>query len=107
MTRFICSTPINVSNYRLGLTKDGIPKCLGPFVPIIRSKEPQDLRIILTLLNVGRVVKGDGSLDLKSITDPFSGNSERLKVISRLCREKLESLIDRGVIKKPSLEDFS
>lgn len=70
VTRFIAGHPIVQSDIRLSLTKDGLPRALGPLIPILRKREPADLRIILTLLNVSRLALGDGTLDLTSIESP-------------------------------------
>lgn len=74
VTRYISGNPLLVSDMRLGLTKEGLPKALGPLIPYIRGLQPTDLRLILTGLTIGRSELGDGTLDVKSIVSPRKGN---------------------------------
>nr|QCF24462.1 RNA-dependent RNA polymerase [Entomophthora muscae mitovirus 3] len=41
----------------LGMTKDGLPKALGPMKDLIRSRDPQNIRFVLTILYVGRAYR--------------------------------------------------
>lgn len=61
----------------VGLTRDGIPKCLGPLIPYIRDKDSPYhfivLRLTFTLLSMGRAVKDIPNPDLDAITHPYKG----------------------------------
>jgi hypothetical protein len=83
VTRYLSGHALTISQYRIRLTKDGIPKVLGPLIPLIRKKNPADLRIILTVLNVGRYVPGDGTLDVSSIVSPRVGNLAQAQLLEQ------------------------
>jgi len=72
VTRYLAGHPLLITPIRISLTKDGLPKLLQAMVPLVRKGNPNDLRIILTLLSVGRTVVGDGNLDYTSIVSPSS-----------------------------------
>lgn len=91
VTKYIAGEPVIISDMRLGITKDGIPKALGPLVPILRNREPQDLRMILTILSIGRLVLGNGDLDLTSIVSPCTGDPNKIDEITQECRLKLKN----------------
>lgn len=104
VTRYVAGDPILSSKHRLGLTHRGIPKCLGPLVPIIKDRKPEDLRLVMTLLSLSKLEEGDGTLDVTSIVSPFTGNKQRLDAVTDLCVQKLRDLIRSGKIvpKRPT-----
>lgn len=61
----------------VGITKDGIPKCLGPLIPYIRQKDSPHhfivLRFTFTLLSMGRALKDTAKPDYEAITHPYKG----------------------------------
>lgn len=67
-------------------------------VPIIRERNPKVLRFVLTLLILGRLIPGDGSLSIKSIVDPPSVPDLSVNKITEEIKELL------NIIKLPSLE---
>lgn len=92
VTRYISGNPVHVSENRIGLHKNGLPKCLGPLIPIIVKKNPEDLRKVMTLLSVSRLDLGDGSLDPSSITNSYSGSTEKLSEYTFSCKLVLNKL---------------
>jgi hypothetical protein len=100
-TRYICGDPLKVSSVSLGLTHDGLPKALGPLVPIIRRRNPQDLRFVMTILTLTKLDLGNGQLDTTSIESPYSGSSEKLYTVSEACESLLGHFINTGEIKVP------
>lgn len=74
LTRFLSSQPILVSDtMMISLTKDGLPRVLGPLVPLIRKGDHHAIRIALTILSVGRMELGSGKPDLTPITSKYQG----------------------------------
>jgi hypothetical protein len=63
------------------ITKDGIPKALGPIIPYIRSKSPGVIRLTLTILYCTRGASLGGPLDTSTITTPSSGLSYKREYI--------------------------
>jgi len=92
VTRFICGSPLYTNDLMIGLTKDGIPKRLNSWVPILRKLEPSDLRIILTCLNISRLKLGDGALDTSSII-------QESKIDEKLLQQRSITIADFAVKK--------
>jgi hypothetical protein len=61
----------------VGITKDGIPLCFGPLRSIIRERDhPQHfivLKLLFTILSIGRAIKDSPSPDFEAITQPSTG----------------------------------
>lgn len=94
-TKYLCSEPLLQSIPSIGLTNDGIPRDLGPMVPIIRNPSNNDIRLLLTLLSVSRVIEVQGQVSYSDILDSgpeVSGAlvAEFVKVISHLKLNKLD-----------------
>jgi len=98
VTRFLCGTPLKVCDLRIGLTKQGLPKVLGPMIPLIKGKNTTDLRLILTLLNVSRLILGTGKMDITSITSPPTYNQEELDKLTTDLVEKSTWWLDKLTI---------
>jgi len=61
----------------IGVDKEGFPKQLEMFKSMIQSGNPDEIRFVLTCLNVSRAMKYNSPPDYSSITEPFSGTVER------------------------------
>jgi len=82
---FVKSVRGNLLNYLSGncervpgvaLTKDGIPKCLGPLIEIVRRKDPKDsdiLKILTTILYSTRSLNTGKVPDINPIVAPPTG----------------------------------
>lgn len=71
VTRYICGEPLlTTSHPSLGLDKQGLPRCLGPLKELVRSEEPNDRRLLFTLLRVSSMILAFGTVDLSPITNP-------------------------------------
>jgi len=92
VTRYLCGSPIFNSVLRLGISRCGLPKKLGPLVPVLRRQQPQDLKLILTVLNLTRLDLGDGTLNTESIESPPTYKPDKVKVISERMVRKLQQL---------------
>lgn len=72
---YLSGNPIRVPG--VGITKDGIPKCLGPIITYIRNiDDPHHftvLKFTMTVLCAGRALKNKPDPDFDSITHPFKG----------------------------------
>lgn len=69
--RYLSGNPILIINEELiGLTHDGLPKALGPLIDSVRSKSPQDIRLVLTILEISKLIDWWGDPDLDPITNP-------------------------------------
>jgi len=56
-TKHLAGEPLSPKDlkYSIGLTKEGLPKVIGGFIPIIRRGiTPNELRVLMTLLTIGR-----------------------------------------------------
>lgn len=72
-TRYICQQPLLVNDVMVGVTKDGFAKTILPLKDFIDSKDPQQMRFVLTLLGVSRSFPCPVAADYSSITAPFTG----------------------------------
>jgi len=52
------------------MRKDGLPKVLGPMIPLIKSRDADALRLCLTLLTLGRAYTLPASPNYSTMTDP-------------------------------------
>jgi len=82
VTRYICGEPIKVYPDIIGLTKEGFPKSILVFKPLVDSGNHQELSFVLTLLGLSRTIDYKSKPDYSPITDPYSG------VISRFSPEE-------------------
>jgi len=61
----------------VGITKDGIPKCLGPLIIVIRDKDHINhipvLKMTMTVLTMTRALKDKANPDFNAITHPLKG----------------------------------
>lgn len=68
--KFLSGEPIKVlTDEIIGLHADGIPKCFKLLIPLIRSKNRDGIRLILTILQMGKAIKFQAEPNLKPITD--------------------------------------
>lgn len=72
VTRYLSGKPLRVLPGE-GVTKDGLPKALGPLKFFIRRKTLWDVRVILTLLNAGRAIELPTKMETNSITQEWKG----------------------------------
>ena len=69
VTRYISGSPLQ-SKENLGLTRDKLPKALGPMKAWVRRGDPAHLRATLTILRISRCARGGWkSPDLAPIVD--------------------------------------
>jgi hypothetical protein len=54
------------------MRKDGLPKALGPMIPLIKSRDPDSIRLVLTLLTLGRAFRLPVSPNYSSILAPMT-----------------------------------
>lgn len=76
--RYLSGMTIVHSDLRLGLTKDGLPKFLKDILSDVRSREPNRVRFVLTLLSLSRVIKYQGKPDTAQITKPSSTDDDKI-----------------------------
>jgi len=58
----------------ISLSKDGLPNSLtGIGKNIFRTGDTVGIRVILTILSMGKLIPGDGILDTASITKEWNG----------------------------------
>jgi hypothetical protein len=56
--RYLSDQPILVTDEEIiGLTHDGLPKHLGALIELVREKEPNTIRYILTILQLSKFIK--------------------------------------------------
>jgi len=71
------------------MTKDGLPRAIGPLVDLLRSSSPDNIRFSLTLLNISKIIEWwPEEADLTSIRDdsPVSDNITDTEVHQALRR---------------------
>ncbi|AMQ67415.1 RNA-dependent RNA polymerase [Cronartium ribicola mitovirus 2] len=72
-TRYICGDPLLVSE-GISISKDGLPNLIkGHGKSFFRNKKINEIRIILTILSMGRIIPGTGECDLTPISKPWLG----------------------------------
>jgi len=100
VTRYISGSPYH-PNETLGLTRDKLPKALGPMKEWIRSGDPDKLRAALTLLNISRWLSGPyPDPDLTPIEEAPKGQTVLpVAPIQRI-------LNDFGICLKPQWKSF-
>jgi hypothetical protein len=108
---YLASTPVKGSpDPSIGLTWDKLPKCLGGLLPLVRSKDPKALRLVMTMLNVSRCIPGHSDPDFSSIVSSASfTESNLLKVWSEieLTIDKMEISLPRPRWSSPHLSTKS
>jgi hypothetical protein len=70
------NSPRNSSTYdiKISLTKSKLPRMIPIYLRTrIRQGDTSTIRIVLTILNLYRVLPYPGKVKLSTITDPFSG----------------------------------
>jgi len=55
VTRYISGTPY-FPDEKIGMRKDGLPKAIGPLLPLFQTPTPEKLRFGLSLLAIGRAL---------------------------------------------------
>lgn len=79
VTRYLSGEPLMVlPNSGIAVDKYGYPKCINYTKEFADSSNLDDKRYLLTLINISRSFKVQGTLDLSSITDPFKGTQQTL-----------------------------
>lgn len=64
----------------IGINRNtGLPKAFNDFSHLITSGKPQEIRFILTLLSISRLLPGMKKPDLSTITKPSNANSTFIK----------------------------
>lgn len=99
VTRFISGNPISPSDLgksQIGLLKCGLPKKLKKIVALdFRNKE--DLRFILTLLNIPRALQVETFPDYSPITDEWKGSDQSISNYE--IKRSIKTLIPRSLLK--------
>lgn len=73
-TRFIAGQPLKVSKTFASLSKDGLPNILkGVGKDAFRRGDPKMIRMILTILSIGKLIPGSGEIDITPIITPWNG----------------------------------
>lgn len=72
VTRYLAGTPFNKLE-GVKLTKDGLPKVLYFIHPLLRARNVDDLKIILTMLNLTRSIYLEPLIDHNPIINPWEG----------------------------------
>lgn len=100
VTRYLCGQPFTVSPHPgIGLTVEGLPICLGDLLPLIRDGNEKGLRLVLTILNISRVIPGHGQPDFTSITSEFTGNVYEMTDIASETLDYIKALKGRSSFK--------
>lgn len=103
LTRYLSGNPLHSNDLRIALTKKGLPKIFGSLLPLLLARDIATIRYILSICNYVRTLKGDGTLDTKSIESPSTCDP---LMESKLIEFLNESDWFKGVINsfKPVLE---
>jgi len=78
VTRYLCGSPILVSEDIIGIDKTGFPKAIHFLKKYIDSGKSPQIQFVLTLLSTSRALDFKDKPDYRSITDPFSGSYQTL-----------------------------
>lgn len=71
VTRFLCGQPLLISAHPgIGLNQLGLPKSLGPILPLITEGDIWDKRFVLTMLSISRAIPCRGTVSTADITSP-------------------------------------
>lgn len=71
VTRYLCGQPLLVSAHPgIGLNRLGLPKSLGPILPLITQGDIWDKRFVLTMLSISRAIPCRGTVSTVDITSP-------------------------------------
>jgi len=69
LTRYLCDQPLIDSPIpQLAINKRGLPKILGSWMPLIVAKDPQAIRMVLSILSISRWIPSRGVPDYSAIT---------------------------------------
>lgn len=66
--RYVSGNPINPGF--ISTNKAGVPKAFGPLVPYLTMRDPNSIRLALTLLQVARILSAWNDPSIESITAP-------------------------------------
>lgn len=88
VTRYISGHPVFLDE-KIGMRSDGLPKALGPMIPLITSMRPDSLRLVLTLLTLGRSMTLPVSPNYKTITQPIT-ETRGLKAVISFIEENID-----------------
>lgn len=70
VTRYWCSSPLKQAAFPgIGLNSKGLPKSLGPLLPLITSGDKWDKRIVLSMLSISRAIPCRGTVSTREIED--------------------------------------
>lgn len=62
VTRYLCGSPLLINKVNIRVDKSGIPSSLGPLKALVISEDPNELRLLMTLLILSRNIEGGHSL---------------------------------------------
>lgn len=80
VTRNLSGVPL-FPDEKIGMRRDGLPKALGPMIALIKSRDPDSLRLCLTLLTLGRAFTLPVSPNYSSMTDEIKSTTGLKAVI--------------------------
>lgn len=101
-TRYISGSPILTNDFNIATNKKGIPKILGPLQGLLPQNienlsdlELNELRFLLTLLNISRIIRGGHSTDpnFDSIISPTP-----FKITDELKKDIRQAMIQLGLL---------
>lgn len=70
VTRYMCGHPLHKSAFPgIGLNSKGLPKSLGPILPLING-DKWDKRFVLSMLSISRAIPCRGTVSTLEIEDP-------------------------------------
>lgn len=90
VTKFYSGEPLFINSDNVSVNKKGLPKLLGPLMPLALSKDPEDFRTLMTALLLARGIPCRGKPDYSSITD--KGPNVISKVLMSEVKEVLKDL---------------
>jgi len=111
-TKFLSGQPMFTNNYNIATNKHGLPRELGPLQELALSKSHIEIRLLMTLLILSRIIKGGHrDPDLSSIVNPspFIGMDNNLRKEISLSLKSLgikDTIDDSNLLSKPKYEDF-
>jgi len=92
---YLASSPLERSPLpSMGLTKDKLPKSLGILIPLVRTKEENNLRLVMTCLNLSRCISGNLPPDFSQITNPPSFSE---KTFNKVALEIERTIDEMGI----------
>lgn len=94
VTRFLSGRPLLDTKFsqNIGLYRDGLPKRVGLVSCLIHQQDPNDLRVILTVLNYGRmfILSAKENPSIRSIVSPDCGYWTRTLDFQKFVRKWLK-----------------